>query len=288
MGARMTSWWNKNVQLRIDEFKSWVGDFNQPSKIYCRQHIAKNKYKSIIDCGCGLASDYYGFLDDQYDIEYTGLDSCDFFVDDNRNRGITMVKSELEADLDIPDSSYECVYSREVLEHLSYYEKSLSEFIRIGSKEVLIVFFIYPCAGDDQINYWEAEDLYHNVYGKEKLEGFILSNPKVKNIMWSDVNDLGYVPKRQPDPVPELVPEPALENADDVVEIGSESPDTATVETLVEAPVETAAPTVVEAPVPIVTVTDDSSTVDDTSLVQMPTTGKYILHILLKAPHEIL
>ena len=97
------------------------------------------------------------------------------------------------------DSSYECVYCREVLEHLSYYEKSVSEFIRIASKEVIIVFFIPPNEQDDQINYWEAEDLYHNVYSKKKLEKYILANPKVEALFWSDVNDLGYVPRRHED-----------------------------------------------------------------------------------------
>lgn len=227
----MTTWWNRNAKNRIDEFKSWVGDFNQPSKIHCRQHIIRKKYKTMIDCGCGLASDYYGFKNENYDIDYTGLDSCDFFIETNKAQGIKMIAAELVNDLTIPDNTYEVVYCREVLEHLPYYEKSVSEFIRIGSKEVIIVFFIPPSDHDDQIKYWEEEDLYHNVYNKNKLEYIIVSNPKVEKIIWSDVNDLSYVPKKQKT-------DTETENVE--------------VENLLSEP------------------------------ITMPTTGKYILHILLK------
>lgn len=184
----MTNWWNKNVEIRMNDFKSWIGDFNYPSKIHCRNYVVSKQYKSIIDCGCGLATDYFGFKNDNYEIEYTGLDSCKYLVDLNKNYGIRMIEAELEKELDIPDNSYECVYSREVLEHLSSYEKTISEFVRIATKEVMIVFFIKP-DDEEQVNYWEEEDLYHNKYNKEKLENFIINLPKVESFFWTEVDD---------------------------------------------------------------------------------------------------
>lgn len=184
----MTSWWNKNAQNRMEDFKIWVGDFNQPSKTYCRNYIKSQGYLKILDCGCGLASDFYGFIYENYPIDYTGVDSCKLFIDLNREQNITMIEAELEGDLPIVDSSYDCVYSREVLEHLSYYDKALSEMIRIAAKEVIIVFFIKP-ENEENINYWETEDLYHNTYDINKLQDFILSFPKVESITWSEIND---------------------------------------------------------------------------------------------------
>src|SRR5690242_13941185 len=102
----MTNWWNKNVEIRMDDFKSWIGDFNYPSKIYCRNYVIGKKYKSIIDCGCGLATDYFGFKNDNYEIDYTGLDSCKYLVDLNKNYGIKMIEAELEKELALPDNSY--------------------------------------------------------------------------------------------------------------------------------------------------------------------------------------
>jgi ubiquinone/menaquinone biosynthesis C-methylase UbiE len=184
----MTSWWNKNAKNRMDDFRAWVGDFDQPSKIHCRKYIVSKQYKSLIDCGCGLASDYFGFKKDRYRIDYTGLDSCKYFVKINRKRGIYMVEAELEKNLPLRDSHYECVYGREILEHLSYYEKTISEMIRIASKEVILVFFI-ELGEMDEINYWEEEDLYHNKYDKEKLEKFITGIKKVNKMFWETVED---------------------------------------------------------------------------------------------------
>lgn len=188
----MTSWWNKNAETRMNDFKSWVGDFNQASKVYCRKYVADKQYKTIIDCGCGLATDYYGFKNDKYEINYTGLDSCGFFVNSNKENGITMIEAELEKDLPITNDSYEVVYCREVLEHLSHYEKTLTELIRIASKEVLVVFFIKPDHSEENINYWTEEDLYHNKYNKEKLETFLANSPKVDKLSWIDILDLPY------------------------------------------------------------------------------------------------
>jgi len=184
----MTSWWNKNSENRIDDFKSWVGNQDNPSKKYCRKYIADKQYKSIIDCGCGLASEYYGYQEDKYNINYTGLDSCTYFNTINKDNGIQMIESELEKDLPIIDNSYECVFCREVLEHLSFYEKAISEFIRIGKKEIIICWFIKPTTDDDEINYWEEEDLYHNKYNISKLEKFVLSNTKVEKLFWEDID----------------------------------------------------------------------------------------------------
>lgn len=185
----MTSWWQKNLQTRIDDFSSWIGDFNKNDKIYCRKYVAEKNYKSLIDCGCGLATEYFGYKHDNYDINYTGLDSCRFLIERNEQQGINMINAELEALLPIRDSFYECVYCREVLEHLSYYETAIKEFIRIGQKEVIISWFIKPDSKDDEINYWDVEDLFHNKYNIEKLEKFILDNSKVDSLFWKEVSE---------------------------------------------------------------------------------------------------
>lgn len=255
----MTSWWNKNVESRMDDFKEWIGDYNQPSKVYCRSHVTKKKYKTLIDCGCGLATDFYGFkAADNFEIEYTGLDSCKFLVDLNRNNGISMIESELEIDLPILDSLYDCVYCREVLEHLSAYEKTVSELIRIGSKEVMIVFFIKPTENvEDEINYWQEEDLYHNKYSKSKLEQFILANPKVEKIEWVDVSDIPYfVRPRKVEVVPTEVEEITQDESNIPVEPTEPTEPTESVELVkTEEPAEPA---------------------------ELPTGEKTVLHIFLK------
>lgn len=267
----MTTWWNKNATKRLNDFTAWVGDSNQPSKLYCRSYVADKNYANIIDCGCGLATDYFGFRDDGCHIRYTGLDSCKYFIDTNRSREIEMIDAELEADLPISDSLYDCVYSREVLEHLSYYEKTVSEFIRIAKKEVIVVFFIKPSVEDDNINYWESEDLYHNTYNKEKLEAFILSNPKVDSIFWKDITDNLYV--TEPLPVEDL---PVVEEA--AVATETEAPSTEVA--ILTEEVAVVEPTVGEAE--LIELAPAPEQVSKPEEESKQTGEKFVLHIILK------
>lgn len=184
----MTSWWNKNIETRLDDFKSWVGSFDKPAKKMIREHVIKSKYKSILDCGCGLSSEYYGYKNDNYKIKYTGLDSCEKFVEINNENNINVIKCELEQDFPLNDSQFDCVFCKDVLEHLKDYKKTLSEMIRVAKKEVIIGWFISP-SENEKINYWEEEDLYHNEYSKSEIESILNSNEKVKSFEWISVDD---------------------------------------------------------------------------------------------------
>ena len=82
------------------------------------------------------------------------------------------------------------IYARHILEHLSYYEKAISELIRIAQKEVIIVFFHAVKGiirkGEDIIKI-TRDGYYSNTYDIEKLENFVLRNKKVKKIMWRNL-----------------------------------------------------------------------------------------------------
>lgn len=186
---KKSNWWNDNVEKRMEEFTRWTGDYNKDTKNYCRKHIAEKGYKTVIDCGCGLATEYYGFKDENYEVNYTGLDSCQYLVNLNKEKGINMIEADLESDLPVKDNSNDCVYCQEVIEHLLGYETTINNFIRIAKKEVMIIWFMKPGDEPDFIDYWPAEDLYHNKYNMDKLEKFILSNPKVNNLYWKDINE---------------------------------------------------------------------------------------------------
>lgn len=185
----MTSWWNKNIENRIDDFKSWVGSYDKPAKKMIRNHVIEKKYKSILDCGCGLASEYYGYKNDDYKIRYVGMDSCDKFVEINSESGIKMIKAELEENFNIVDNSYDCVFCKDVLEHLKDYKNTLSEMIRVAKKEVIVGWFIKPINDEERINYWDQEDLYHNEYNINELESFIKENEKVLSFEWVNVDN---------------------------------------------------------------------------------------------------
>jgi len=189
-GEHMTSWWNKNLPgERLEEFKSWVEKDLQTDRVYCRKYIAEKLYESILDCGCGMATDYYGFKEENYPINYAGLDSCTYLIELHRSNGIPMIDAELDNPLPVAEDSYDCVYGREIMEHLQYHRRALDEFIRIAKKEVIISWFIKPDHKPEDIRYRRDEDIFHNKYNIDQLQNFILSNDKVESFTWVEPND---------------------------------------------------------------------------------------------------
>jgi len=174
-------WWNKNLPHNLENFEKSIGDCDAVSKVHVRKYVIGKKYKSILDAGCGLCSEYLGYKNDGYDIDYLGVDFCDYLIEQAKSKSIPVMKSSIEL-IDLPDNSKDIVYGRHVLEHQSYYEKSLNEFIRIAQKEVIIVFFIWPM--DERINYDPDVNLYNNQYELCKMTYFLLYNPKVSSIQF--------------------------------------------------------------------------------------------------------
>jgi len=167
----------------LQTFTGWVGDFNSESKKKVREYVISKDYKSIIDIGCGLCDTYYGYKEDNYDINYTGLDSCKYFIDNANKNGINIIESDMNK-INLLDSSYDVVYGRHILEHLPTFKDALSEFIRISKYEIIIIFFIKPL-DKEEIRYDNSADLYHNIYSKKDIEKYI-SDYKFE---WIDVND---------------------------------------------------------------------------------------------------
>lgn len=181
------SWWERNVDSRMPEFETWIGDPLSPSKIAVRKHVAQMNYKSILDCGCGLCSEYHGYKLDQFEISYTGLDQCKILVDKSMASGISVLHGSIEA-IPLPGKSVEVSFARHVLEHLMGYEESISEMVRVASKAVIVVFFIPPAdttpPSSDQLRYDVVEGVWHNTYQKAKMEGFLKANTRIRKFTW--------------------------------------------------------------------------------------------------------
>ena len=183
------TWWDANLTNHFDTFKGWIGDFNAQSKVFVRGYVKSKGYTSIVDCGCGPATEYFGYKNDKYDIDYMGVDSSEFLFNHVKNLGVPAILSPIENISAIADSSYDVAFSRHVLEHLPTYKKGLAEFIRIGRKEVINVFFKKPVDGADIIDFNPELNLYHNSYGKAGIEDFLKSSPKVASWSWHEINE---------------------------------------------------------------------------------------------------
>ena len=186
------AWWERNAGKDVSHatLLSWWGDIEAPSRIALREYILDEKFKSILDIGSGLLTDYYSLEKAGVAIKYTGVDTSDQFVDYAKNRGVNVIKADVES-LPFKASQFDVVSMRHLLEHLPSYQRAISEMIRVAKKEVIIIFFIKP--QDDPTEILSSIEnnylLYHNKYNRDDLEEFIESNSKVNGQYWEEVND---------------------------------------------------------------------------------------------------
>jgi ubiquinone/menaquinone biosynthesis C-methylase UbiE len=185
------TWWDNNLTTNMNKFLGWVGESNAESKVFFRNVIKTSQiqFKNCLDIGCGPATEYLGFQQDNIDIEYTGVDSSVILNNINVEKGIPMIQAEGHS-IPVSDSSYDLVFSRHVLEHQLSFEPILEEMIRISSMMVAHTFFIKP-EDQPQELIWrksEIDNLYHTRYNIKDFENFLNSNVKVDRFEWKEIN----------------------------------------------------------------------------------------------------
>lgn len=179
------TWWDTNLNNRMQEFESWIGDSNSQSKVYLRNHIKEKGYLSVLDLGCGTATEFFALQKELPNVKYIGVDSSNILYDRNTKLGVNMVCAPAE-DTKLPDKHVDCVFSRHVLEHQPDFKPILEEMIRLAAKEAIHIFFIPPSDTPTHIGYDSNENLYHNRYNKKEIEDFLTSKELSYN--WVDIN----------------------------------------------------------------------------------------------------
>lgn len=187
-------WWENCLgnTVSMETFTGWAGGVDAPSRQHMRVHVRKKEYTSILDVACGLCVDYLGLKKDNMNIRYQGLDITPKLVELGLKNNMPIARGSIEA---IPfwDSSFDLVYARHILEHLSGYETALKESIRVAAKEVMVTFFIPPTGGPTRIVaqsylgtkvHQDGFTLYHNVYNAKDLETYVKKNEKVDRVEW--------------------------------------------------------------------------------------------------------
>ena len=181
------TWWDKNLPNRMEEFNAWIGDKNAQSKVYCRRIVKKGNYKSLIDLGCGTATEFFAYKEEYPELKYLGIDGCKPLYDRNVKLGVPMLLSTVN-DTKLLDDQYEVVFARHVLEHQPIFQSTLEEMIRIGSQLAMHVFFMIPRDEPEGIGYNATDNLYHNRYDKRAIEKFLTNHSKVKAFEWQSIN----------------------------------------------------------------------------------------------------
>lgn len=142
----------------------------------------QKKINNVLEIGPGIFIDYNQFFSKKNNIEYKSIDITKKIVDKAKELGITCEQSSIE-NIIYPDSSFELVYCRHVMEHLDYYTDALDEMIRVSNKYVCVIFWLLSDS-DDIIDYNSNLSLYHNQYSKVKIEKLLTE----KNLSFEWIN----------------------------------------------------------------------------------------------------
>jgi ubiquinone/menaquinone biosynthesis C-methylase UbiE len=182
------TWWDENLPTRYNEFASWVGGSESYTKKFFRDYVKEKKYESLIDLGCGPATEFFAYKEDYPELKYVGVDSSEFLYKKNVEKGVPMIMAEAAYVPLLKDSSYDVVYCRHVLEHQPKFLPILSEMIRLAKKEAIHVFFIIP--GDEEIiDYDDRQNLYHNTFSKPDIENYLNSHYDVSEFKWIQLTE---------------------------------------------------------------------------------------------------
>ena len=134
-----------------------------------------NATMSVLEVACGSANDYR-FLHQSglaAFLSYTGIDIATRNIA-NAKRHFPNVDFRVQSILttDFPDSSYDCVFCHDLLEHLSLaaMERALREVLRIARKDVILHFFNAKWAGDHDVV--PVRRYYRNRVSMEKTIAF--------------------------------------------------------------------------------------------------------------------
>jgi SAM-dependent methyltransferase len=179
------TYWNNHLSEEHynNVFTQWVGDCDATSKLYVYEHLSNNNYASIIDLGCGDASIYQGIQKRNISIDYTGVDTCKFFINLCKRQNINVIDSDIRNVSTAVNASYDFVLGRHVLEHQDNFHELVEEMIRLAKKEVVCIFFIKPDLTSEEtvINYEKETNLYHNTYSYSLITQFLTEYPRVSS-----------------------------------------------------------------------------------------------------------
>lgn len=143
---RTDIWFNaySEDKERREHFKKQLCSLNE-SRIWILKTLLKLKgVKNVLDvaCGPGLDMDHLKEMTDKIPFSYTGIDFTPSFIDEAmENHPDQEFRVAHVMDIPFKDNSFDVVYTRHSLEHVSDPHVELDEMFRLAKKYVIIGWF---------------------------------------------------------------------------------------------------------------------------------------------------
>ena len=139
-----------------------------------------SKGESLLDVGCGSGTTAECILKHfkDRDIKYKGIDQVKRHIDWCKKEWPELDFEVQEAKkLKEPDNSWDVVWSRHVVDHVSSFEKTIDEHFRVAKKKVICILW-YPFSDTNK------HSIKHVKYGEKTYKNEFLNQYSLSKVLW--------------------------------------------------------------------------------------------------------
>ncbi len=171
-------YWDHAQRQEFDDLVGLLSNINDPERVEIRRILRERSVRSLLDAGCGPATELLGYKQERLPLAYTGLDQSQSMLElcCKRHPEAAFVRGALD-DMPFADRGFDAVLLKHVLEHQSDYPDVVREAVRVARRLVVINFFhrLLPLGRD--IHLKDRRGFWNNWYSRRRFEAFLKTLP---------------------------------------------------------------------------------------------------------------
>ena len=169
-------YWDTTDEKELNHVVALLSHTNDPERVRVRAILNQLQARTLLDAGCGPATELAGYKQAGMRIDYTGIDGSVRMLSHARQRNpeARFVRGALEK-LPFADRSFEVVLLKHILEHQGDYRPLLREAVRVADRAVIVNHFHRLLPLSFNIRLKDRRGFYNNWYSRPSFEGFVKS-----------------------------------------------------------------------------------------------------------------
>jgi ubiquinone/menaquinone biosynthesis C-methylase UbiE len=177
-GASRRDYWDHAQEQDLGRVVELLSHTDDPERFEIRRVLHELKPRTVLDAGCGPATEFEGYQRAGLPMTYTGIDGSERMLAMARRRypSARLVRGALDA-MPFGDRSFDVVLLKHVLEHQPDYRPVIREAVRLCRRAVVIDLFhrLLPLPFDVRLK--DRRGFHNNWYARGRFEKFVQSLP---------------------------------------------------------------------------------------------------------------
>ncbi len=171
-------YWDDPSNPDLDKLVKILSDPNDLERQVIRRVLKEKNPASILDAACGSAIELTRYNEDSLNLRYIGFDKSNYMIGLAKERfeDKQFIRGDVE-NLSFADNSFQAVLLKHILEHLSSYEQTVQEAVRVSENIVIIDFFHRLLPFNSNIQLYDKRGYWNNWYSRSKFENFLDTLP---------------------------------------------------------------------------------------------------------------